>query len=149
MRFEKQVGGKTPASPFGEVSAAGLGVTPADLGKSSVITINLEPLYDALGGTEYAPARLARAIIEFYGAKPVIIANFVTDAPAEHKGYYIDYAETKEIVEKFEKVYEEGGWKEWGEFLAELAEEFGAVVVEVYDGYDTAVAVCVRGGEEE
>jgi len=148
MRSERQVGGKTPTAPSGAGRAAGLGVTPADLGKSSVITINLGPLYDALGGTEYAPARLARAIVEFYGAKPIIIANFVTDAPAEHKGYYIDYAETKEIVEKFEKVYKEGGWKEWDEFLAELAEEFGAVVVEVYDGYDTAVAVCMKGDVE-
>jgi hypothetical protein len=120
-----------------------------DWRSASVIAINLEPLYDALGGTEYAPARLARAIIEFYGAKPVIIVNFVTDAPAEHKGYYIDYAVSDDAKEKFEKVYEEGGWKEWDEFLAELATEFGAAVVEVYDGYDTAVAVCTKGGEEE
>jgi hypothetical protein len=124
-----------------------------DWRSASVIAINLEPLYDALGGTEYAPARLARAIIEFYGAKPVIIVNFVTDAPAEHKGYYIDYAASDGAKEKFEKVYEEGGWKEWDEFLELLAEEFGAPVVELYDGYDTAVAVCTKavctkGGEE-
>jgi len=118
-----------------------------DWRSASVIAINLEPLYDALGGTEYAPARLARAIIEFYGAKPIIIVNFVTDAPAEHKGYYIDCAASDDAKEKFEKVYKGGRWKEWDEFLAELAEEFGAVVVEVYDGYDTAVAVCTKGGE--
>jgi len=33
MGPEKQVEGKTPASPFGEAGAAGLGVTPADLEK--------------------------------------------------------------------------------------------------------------------
>jgi hypothetical protein len=119
-----------------------------DWRSASVIAINLEPLYDALKGTEYAPARLARAIIEFYGAKPVIIANFVTDAPAGHKGYYIDYAVSDDAKEKFEEIYEKGRWREWDEFLAELAEEFDAVVVEVYDGYDTAVAVARRGGEE-
>ena len=120
-----------------------------DWRSASVIAINLEPLYDALGGTEYAPAQLARAIIEFYGARPVIIVNFVTDAPAGHGGYCFDYAASDDAKEKFEKVFKGGGWKEWDEFLAELAEEFGATVVEVYDGYDAAVAVCTKGGEEE
>jgi hypothetical protein len=114
----------------------------------SVIRINLEELYDALGGPEHSPAWLLRRILEFYKAKPIIIVNYVTDAPPEHKGYYIDYAETREAVEKFEKIQEDGEWKNWDEFLELLAEEFGASVVELYDGYDTAVAVARRGGEE-
>jgi hypothetical protein len=158
--------GEVGVGPAGTGSPAGSPETGAPIGGMSpvvhieakerfdwrtanVISINLEPLYDALGGPDHGPAWLLRRILEFYKAKPIIIVNYVTDAPPEHKGYYIDYAETRETVEKFEKVYYEGEWKDWDEFLKLLAAEFNAVVIELYDGYDTAVAVVSPKGEGE
>jgi hypothetical protein len=120
-----------------------------DWREAGVIAINLEPLYDVLGGPDHGPAWLLMRVLEFYKARPIVVTNFVTDAPAGHKGYFFYYAESEEARRKFEEIYEEGGWKEWDEFLGLLAEEFNAVVVEVYDGYDTAVAVVSPEGESE
>jgi hypothetical protein len=106
---------------------------------ADVVSINLEPLYDALKGTDYGPWRLAAAIIEFYGGEPIVIADFPTDMPHGAPDYIVRFAADSAAKRRFEEVYEEA--ESWDDFLATLAEEFDAVVIEVYDGYDTAVAV--------
>ena len=106
---------------------------------TAVVSINFEPLYDALEGTDYGPSRLARAIIEFYGGEPIVIADFPTDMPLDAPDYIIRYAESENAKRKFEEAYEEA--ESWDDFLVTLAEEFDAVTIEVHDGYDTAVAV--------
>ena len=115
-----------------------------DWREADVISINLEPLYDALGGPDEAPADLLRRIVEFYKGKLILLVNVATDGGTE-----IYYAESEDVKATFEKLVDEvfERWNGentpelWEELERRLAAEFDAVVVELYDGYDFAIAV--------
>jgi polyhydroxyalkanoate synthesis regulator protein len=118
----------------------------------SVIKINLEELYDALGGPDEAPARLLQRIVEFYGGKLILLVNVATDGDTE-----VFYAESEEVKEQFEELVMEvfSKWDGsntpecWEELEHRLAAEFNAAVIDLYDGYDFAIAVAKRRGEDK
>ncbi|MCC6005666.1 MAG: hypothetical protein LM590_15110 [Thermofilum sp.] len=117
----------------------------------SVIRVDLEELYDALGGPDEAPASLLRRIVEYFKGKLILLVNVATDGDAE-----IYYAADGEAKVCFERLVDEvfSRWdgsntpELWEELEHRLAEEFDAVVIDLYDGYDFAIAVVGRRGEE-
>ena len=60
-------------------------------------------------------------------------------APHRSIIFLIGKINKKRLDSALEEVYEEV--EDWDGFLAASAEETDAVAIEVYDGYDTAVAV--------
>jgi len=118
----------------------------------NVVRINLEELYDALGGPDEAPARLLQRIVEYFKGKLVLLVNVATDGDTEI--YYATDDEAKAVFEElvmevFERWNGENTPELWEELEHRLAVEFNAVVVELFDGYDFAVAVVKRGGGNE
>jgi hypothetical protein len=117
----------------------------------TVVKVNLEELYDALGGPDEAPASLLRRIVEYFKGKLILLVNVATDGDAE-----IYYAADDEAKVRFEKLVDEvfSKWDGsntpecWEELEHRLAEEFNAVVIDLYDGYDFAIAVAQRGEKE-
>jgi hypothetical protein len=118
----------------------------------TVVKVDLEELYDALGGPDEAPARLLQRIVEFYGGKLILLVNVSTDVGTE-----VYYATDDEVRVRFERLVGEAFSKWdgsntpecWEELEERLAKEFGAVIVELFDGYDFAIAVVGRRGEED
>ena len=118
----------------------------------SVIRVNLEELYGTLGAPDEAPARLLQRIVEFYKGKLILLVNVATDGDTE-----IYYATDDGVKATFEALVMEvfAKWdgsntpELWEELEHRLAAEFNAVVVELYDGYDFAIAVAVKGDENE
>jgi len=115
----------------------------------SVIRVNLEELYDALGGPDEAPAQLLRRIVEFYKGKLILLVNVATDGDTE-----IYYAADDGVKATFEELVMEvfSRWNGentpelWEELEHRLAAEFNAIVIELFDGYDFAIAVAKRRG---
>jgi hypothetical protein len=117
----------------------------------TVIRIDLEELYDALGGPDEAPAHLLRRVVEYFKGKLILLVNVSTDV-----GTKVYYAASQDVKERFEKLVDEvfSKWNGentpecWEELEERLAETFDATVIELYDGYDFAVAVARRGEDK-
>jgi hypothetical protein len=117
----------------------------------NVVRINLEELYDMLGGPDEAPAQLLQRIVEYFKGELILLVNVATDGDTEI--YYTADDGVKAtfealVMEVFAKWNGENTPELWEELEHRLAAEFNAVVVELYDGYDFAVAVVRRRGEE-
>jgi len=114
-----------------------------------VVRIDLGRLYDAFGMPSDSPSVLAMRLAEYYGAKVVIAVDFPSDVPPGASEYYFIYAAEENSKRMFNEIYEKAfeewdGYNTpelWEKFLTMLSEAFNATVIEVYDGYDTAIVV--------
>ena len=117
----------------------------------TVVKVSLEELYGTLGAPDEAPATLLQRIVEFYKGKLILLVNVSTDVGTE-----VCYVANDEVRVRFERLVGEvfSRWdgsntpELYEELEERLAREFGAVVIELYDGYDFAIAAAQRGEEE-
>jgi len=134
-RFEN---GKAPTSALSaEGSSPGSGATPGH--EIPVITINLEELYDAVGGPDSSASSILEGILKAWGVKYSLLCNSSPDVGDE---YFDEEFET--LLDKYYEAYIEGKINEDPHVLTALhiAARRGAdAVIDFRDGYESAIAI--------
>jgi len=126
-------------APTAEGSCSG-SATPGH--EVAVVTINLEEVYDAVGGPESAASTILESLLKAWGARYKILCNSSPDVGDE----YFD-EEFENIAEALYGAYMEGEVDEDPYVLAALrvAERHNAdAVIVLYDGYESAIAIAWR-----
>jgi len=136
-RFEN---GKAPTSAErAEGSSPGSGATPGH--EIPVITINLEELYDAVGGPDSSASSILEGILKAWGVKYSLLCN---SSPDVGDKYFDEEFET--LLDEYYDKEEEIGEDPYVFAALRVAERRNAdAVIELYDGYESSLALVWRG----
>jgi len=113
-------------------------------GEKRVFYYSFEDLYDASKTPQGEAGDLAVELLRYYGFSPMLAFTIVTDAPRDGDSIFMRVGDTdhpwmKRLIELLDD--DEYDYYEAAEKLLNELGNINAIIIIVFDGYDTGIAV--------